>query len=230
MDADVVVRRGEEVFHSFNHFFNPSTTTENEKRITTSASSSLQRSHLSLQPSLNPLSLLPRTGRRLRRPGCGGWTWAEEKGIETRCFPPLETRGAGKAALRAKAAEALADELLSFGGEERRASSDAASPSSSSSAPLLLLLRRRRLGFGVDVVALAGYLKFVPAPLVAPSPPDAQRAPGAAAGPLWREGLLRHWGARGRPGFGGEVLGPTVHFVDEVFDRGAILAQRAVPV
>jgi formyltetrahydrofolate-dependent phosphoribosylglycinamide formyltransferase len=82
----------------------------------------------------------------------------------------------------------------------------------------------------VDYVALAGYLRFVP------------------------DAVTRQW--RGRivnihpsllPAFGGDgmygirvhtaaldagvrVTGATVHFVDEVYDRGAIIAQRPVPV
>jgi formyltetrahydrofolate-dependent phosphoribosylglycinamide formyltransferase len=83
---------------------------------------------------------------------------------------------------------------------------------------------------GVEVIALAGYLRFVPAT------------------------VTRHW--RGRivnihpsllPAFGGagmyghrvhqavidagvRVTGVTVHFVDEEYDRGPIIAQWPVPV
>ncbi len=166
-------------------------------------------------------------------PGCGGWTWALEQGIETRCFPPLEARGAGKAELRARAAEALADELLSFGGEERRASSDAASPSSSSSAPRPASSGGGGggFGFGVDVVALAGYLKLVPAPLVRAFPRRMLNVhPALLPGPFGGKGF---YGLRVHEAVlasGARVSGPTVHFVDEAFDRGAILAQRAVPV
>lgn len=159
-------------------------------------------------------------------PGCGGWTWAEEQGIETRCFPPLEARGAGKAGLRGRAAEQLAEELLSPGGDdERRASSGAAASSSSSSSP------SSSTGFGVDVVALAGYLKLVPGPLVRAFPRRMLNIhPALLPGPFGGKGF---YGIRVHEAVlasGARFSGPTVHFVDEAFDRGPILAQRAVPV
>lgn len=83
---------------------------------------------------------------------------------------------------------------------------------------------------GVELVALAGYLRLVPENVV-----DAYR------------GRILNIHPAPLPGFGGEgmygqrvhravlesgarVSGPTVHFVDERYDTGAIIAQWPVPV
>jgi formyltetrahydrofolate-dependent phosphoribosylglycinamide formyltransferase len=82
----------------------------------------------------------------------------------------------------------------------------------------------------VDLVVLAGYLKLVPAPVVA----------------AWRGRILnihpallpKHGGAGmyGRKVHaavleaGDAESGPTVHLVDEEYDRGLVLAQARVPV
>lgn len=155
-------------------------------------------------------------------PGCGGWTWAQENGIETRCFPPLDARGAGKQELREKAAAELAEELLSSGADDeqesrsRASSNAAASPSS---------------GFGVDVVALAGYLKLVPPPLVRAFPRKMLNIhPALLPGPFGGKGFYGTKVHEAVLASGARFSGPTVHFVDEAFDRGPILAQRSVPV
>ena len=82
----------------------------------------------------------------------------------------------------------------------------------------------------VDLVVLAGYLKLVPAPVVA----------------AWRGRILNIHPAllprHGGPGMYGRRVhaavlaagdaesGPTVHLVDEEYDRGPVLAQARVPV
>lgn len=81
-----------------------------------------------------------------------------------------------------------------------------------------------------DLVVLAGYLRLVPAPVVR----------------TWRgrmvnvhPALLPSFGGQGMYGrrvheavieAGARVSGPTVHFVDEEYDRGPIIAQWPVPV
>lgn len=83
---------------------------------------------------------------------------------------------------------------------------------------------------GIEVIFLAGYLKLVPAGVIA----------------AWRgrilnvhPALLPAFGGKGMWGMhvhravlasGARVSGPTVHLVDEEYDRGAILAQWPVPV
>jgi phosphoribosylglycinamide formyltransferase len=135
----------------------------------------------------------------------------------------LETRGAGKAALRERAAEELAGELLlpfdaDADSEARRGSSHSASSTASG-------------GLGVDVVALAGYLKLIPPPLVRAFPRRMLNIhPALLPGPFGGKGFYGIKVHEAVLASGARFSGPTVHFVDEVFDRGPILAQRAVPV
>jgi phosphoribosylglycinamide formyltransferase-1 len=91
---------------------------------------------------------------------------------------------------------------------------------------LLELLTRHR----IDVILLAGYLKLVPADVV-----EHFRGRVLNIHPA----LLPLFGGKGMYGrrvheavleSGATESGATVHFVDEEYDRGAVLAQRRVPV
>lgn len=82
----------------------------------------------------------------------------------------------------------------------------------------------------IDLVLLAGYLRLVPAPVV-----EAYRGRMLNVHPA----LLPAFGGKGMYGrhvheavlaAGVRVSGATVHFVDERYDRGPILAQWPVPV
>lgn len=82
----------------------------------------------------------------------------------------------------------------------------------------------------VDCVVLAGYLRLVPSQVV-----RAYRGRIVNVHPA----LLPAFGGAGMYGArvhravldaGARVSGPTVHFVDEVYDHGAIIAQWPVPV
>ncbi len=82
----------------------------------------------------------------------------------------------------------------------------------------------------IDVIFLAGYLKLVPESVVA-----AYRRRIINVHPA----LLPSFGGKGMYGMnvhraviesGARLSGPTVHFVDEEYDRGSILAQWPVPV
>ena len=84
--------------------------------------------------------------------------------------------------------------------------------------------------FQIDLVVLAGYLKLVPAPVIA-----AYRGRIINIHP----GLLPEFGGKGMYGLrvhqavlasGAQESGATVHLVDEVYDHGAVLAQARVPV
>lgn len=89
---------------------------------------------------------------------------------------------------------------------------------------------RRLRAERVEMVVLAGYLKLVPAEVIAvyrdrilnihPALLPAFGGPGMY-GRHVHEAVLRS---------GAAVSGATVHLVDEVYDRGAILAQARVPV
>jgi phosphoribosylglycinamide formyltransferase 1 len=82
----------------------------------------------------------------------------------------------------------------------------------------------------VDLVVLAGYLRLVPAPVVA-----SYRGRIINTHPA----LLPAFGGKGMYGervhqavlaSGDKETGVTIHLVDEVYDRGEVLAQRRVPV
>ena len=84
--------------------------------------------------------------------------------------------------------------------------------------------------YDVDIIVLAGYMKLIPAPLV--------RAYRHAILNI-HPGLLPSFGGKGFYGSrvhqaviqsGSRFSGPTVHFVDEEYDTGPILAQAVVPV
>ncbi|HSH76891.1 MAG TPA: phosphoribosylglycinamide formyltransferase [Longimicrobiales bacterium] len=83
---------------------------------------------------------------------------------------------------------------------------------------------------GIELILLAGYLKLVPRGVVA-------RYGGRMLN--IHPALLPKFGGKGMYGMrvhravieaGDAESGATVHFVDEEYDRGAILAQRRVPV
>lgn len=85
-------------------------------------------------------------------------------------------------------------------------------------------------GHRIDLVVLAGYLKLVPAPVI-----RAYRGRMINIHPA----LLPAFGGRGMYGprvheavlaSGAKESGATVHLVDEVYDRGPILAQARVPI
>jgi phosphoribosylglycinamide formyltransferase-1 len=84
--------------------------------------------------------------------------------------------------------------------------------------------------FRIDLVVLAGYLRLVPAPVIA-----SYRGRIINIHPA----LLPAFGGKGMYGrrvheavlaSGAQESGATVHLVDEEYDRGAVLAQARVPV
>jgi phosphoribosylglycinamide formyltransferase-1 len=84
--------------------------------------------------------------------------------------------------------------------------------------------------FRIDLVVLAGYVKLVPAPVIA-----SYRGRIINIHPA----LLPAFGGKGMYGrrvhqavlaSGAQESGATVHLVDEVYDHGAVLAQARVPV
>ncbi|XP_010936789.1 phosphoribosylglycinamide formyltransferase, chloroplastic [Elaeis guineensis] len=84
--------------------------------------------------------------------------------------------------------------------------------------------------FEVDFILLAGFLKLIPVELVRAYPRSILNI---------HPSLLPAFGGKGFYGLnvhkavvasGARYSGPTVHFVDEHYDTGRILAQRVVPV
>jgi len=99
-------------------------------------------------------------------------------------------------------------------------------PDSLSADDLVTTLRR----YKVDFILLAGYLKLIPLELV--------RAYSRSILNI-HPSLLPAFGGKGYYGMkvhqaviasGARYSGPTIHFVDEHYDTGCILAQRVVPV
>ncbi|XP_039129941.1 phosphoribosylglycinamide formyltransferase, chloroplastic-like [Dioscorea cayenensis subsp. rotundata] len=99
-------------------------------------------------------------------------------------------------------------------------------PEGLSSIDLINALRT----FEVDFLLLAGYLKLIPTELVQAYPKCILNI---------HPSLLPAFGGKGFYGMkvhraviasGARFSGPTVHFVDEHYDTGLILAQRVVPV
>lgn len=85
-------------------------------------------------------------------------------------------------------------------------------------------------GLGIEVIFLAGYLKLIPAEVV-----ESYRRRILNVHPA----LLPSFGGKGMYGIhvhravlasGARLSGPTVHYVDEEYDRGTIVAQWPVPV
>ncbi|XP_011095971.1 phosphoribosylglycinamide formyltransferase, chloroplastic isoform X1 [Sesamum indicum] len=82
----------------------------------------------------------------------------------------------------------------------------------------------------VDFILLAGYLKLIPAALIRAYPKAILNI---------HPSLLPAFGGKGYYGMkvhkaviasGARYSGPTIHYVDEQYDTGCILAQRVVPV
>jgi formyltetrahydrofolate-dependent phosphoribosylglycinamide formyltransferase len=82
----------------------------------------------------------------------------------------------------------------------------------------------------VDVIFLAGYLQLIPASVVAAFPRRILNVHPALLPAFGGRGM---WGAAVHKAVlesGARVTGVTVHFVDEHYDEGRILAQWPVPV
>ncbi|MDE3171881.1 MAG: phosphoribosylglycinamide formyltransferase [Gemmatimonadota bacterium] len=92
--------------------------------------------------------------------------------------------------------------------------------------PLLDILRDAR----VDYVALAGYLRLVPADVVRAWAGRIVNVHPALLPEFGGAGMYGHHVHEAVIAAGAGESGPTVHFVDEAFDRGAVIAQYAVPV
>lgn len=87
-------------------------------------------------------------------------------------------------------------------------------------------LRRSR----PDLVVLAGYLRLVPAPVVAAYRGRIINVHPALLPAFGGKGMYGHRVHEAVLASGARETGVTVHLVDEVYDRGAVLAQVRVPV
>lgn len=82
----------------------------------------------------------------------------------------------------------------------------------------------------VDFIALAGYLRLLPQELVAEFPSRIVNVHPALLPAFGGAGMYGDRVHRAVLLAGARVTGATVHYVDEEYDRGAILAQWPVPV
>jgi phosphoribosylglycinamide formyltransferase-1 len=99
-------------------------------------------------------------------------------------------------------------------------------PDPADAADWLARLERHR----VDLVVLAGYLKLVPAPVIARYRDRIVNVHPALLPAFGGPGMYGHHVHESVLRSGARESGATVHLVDEAYDRGAILAQARVPV
>jgi phosphoribosylglycinamide formyltransferase-1 len=93
-------------------------------------------------------------------------------------------------------------------------------------AAMLDLLHAHQVNF----IALAGYMKRVPAPVVAAFRNRILNIHPALLPKFGGEGMYGMHVHRAVIAAGETTSGATVHFVDEEYDRGAIVLQRSIPV
>lgn len=91
-------------------------------------------------------------------------------------------------------------------------------------------LRSLLAGHGIDLVVLAGYLRFVPAEVTRAYRGRIVNIHPALLPAFGGEGMYGHHVHDAVIARGARVSGATVHFVDEVYDHGPIIAQWPVPV
>lgn len=82
----------------------------------------------------------------------------------------------------------------------------------------------------VDLVVLAGYLKLVPGPVITEFRGRVVNVHPSLLPAFGGRGMYGHRVHQAVLASGARESGATVHLVDEVYDRGAILAQARVPV
>jgi formyltetrahydrofolate-dependent phosphoribosylglycinamide formyltransferase len=83
---------------------------------------------------------------------------------------------------------------------------------------------------GVQVILLAGYLRLIPPAVVEAYPGRILNIHPALLPSFGGKGMWGHHVHEAVLASGATFSGPTVHFVDEEYDTGAILAQWPVPV
>lgn len=91
-------------------------------------------------------------------------------------------------------------------------------------------LERTLAAHDADLVVLAGYLRLVPAPVVRRWAGRMLNVHPALLPAFGGAGMFGHRVHEAVIASGARLSGATVHFVDEQFDRGAIIAQWPVPV
>ena len=93
-------------------------------------------------------------------------------------------------------------------------------------AALLRVLRQQDIG----LICLAGYMRRLPAPIIAAYPGRVMNIHPSLLPLFGGQGMYGENVHRAVIESGMKVSGCTVHFVDEDYDGGPIIAQRAVPL
>lgn len=83
---------------------------------------------------------------------------------------------------------------------------------------------------GADTIALAGFLRRIPSAVVQAFPQRIVNIHPSLLPLFGGKGMYGEHVHRAALEYGVKVSGCTVHFVDEAYDTGPIIAQRAVPV
>ena len=83
---------------------------------------------------------------------------------------------------------------------------------------------------GVDTIALAGFLRRVPSSVIQAFPQRIVNIHPSLLPLFGGKGMYGEYVHRAAIEYGVKVSGCTVHFVDEAYDTGPIIAQRTVPV
>ncbi len=84
--------------------------------------------------------------------------------------------------------------------------------------------------YQVEYIALAGYLKLLPVPVVKKYSGKITNIHPALLPKYGGKGMYGHFVHEAVLAAGDKESGPTVHLVDEIYDNGKILLQRKVPV
>jgi formyltetrahydrofolate-dependent phosphoribosylglycinamide formyltransferase len=82
----------------------------------------------------------------------------------------------------------------------------------------------------VDLIVLAGYLRLVPADVVSGYRGRILNVHPALLPAFGGPGMYGHHVHEAVLASGARLTGPTVHFVDERYDEGPVIAQTAVPI
>lgn len=99
-------------------------------------------------------------------------------------------------------------------------------PPEETAAEMLAVLEE----YAVEVIFLAGYLRLVPPQVVRAFPRRILNIHPALLPAFGGKGMWGHHVHQAVLATGAAVTGPTVHFVEEEYDTGPILAQWPVPV
>ena len=84
--------------------------------------------------------------------------------------------------------------------------------------------------YGIQVILLAGYLRLIPPAVVQAFPRRILNIHPALLPAFGGKGMWGHHVHEAVLASGATFSGPTIHFVDEEYDTGTILAQWPVPV